>query len=204
MTKFLVVTIMGALLAGVVTLTAACSSTSNQGMGTSQLSRAANSGPAVSGTLITVSSPDRPLVLVRPDDPEYAEVYELLGSDGRHEVSREGWQQVMDIMGYEYGPTEEAETARWQQRLDHWDNIEAFKARILKINDDRVIDRAELDSMCFLSAQWKAQLVAARDYVKDYREDDPELVERNKGLQNLETEAEAALRVVSSVIESCP
>ena len=106
-------------------------------------------------------------------------------------------------MGYPYGPTEEAETARWKQQWDHWENIDAFKAHMVKVNDDRVIDRAELDNMCFLSDQWKAQLVAARDYVKDYREDDPKLMEQHKGLENLETEAEAGLRLVSALMETC-
>ena len=106
-------------------------------------------------------------------------------------------------MGWGNNPTDEAKADRWQEQWGHWDNIEAFMDHIAAVNKDRVIDKTEMDRICFLQPQWEAQLTAARDYVKEYRRIDPEFVAKNSGLEKLEEEAERGLQVVIAAQHDC-
>ena len=68
-------------------------------------------------------------------------------------------------------PTQTAEeTERWQEQWEHWKNIDAFQALIQEVNVDRIIDKEELDRICFALEQWTEQMTAAKQYVKEYRE----------------------------------
>ena len=67
------------------------------------------------------------------------------------------------------------------------------------ISADRIIDIEEYMHICFVLEQWTTQMTDARDYVQDYRRDEPETVEKNPGLGHLEQEAERALALVSEV-----
>ena len=158
---------------------------------------------------IYVNADDRPTIIVSPENPGYPEVFHMLGGDGSHQVSDSRWLQVMDALGWGTStPEEEAtldtEQARWKEQWVHRDNVSAFVEKMTSINADRVIDQTELEQICFLRAQWKVQLTAARDYVQQYRRDDPDTVEKNPGLGDLQEQAELGLETVELVDSACP
>ena len=95
--------------------------------------------------------------------------------------------------------THEAQLARWREQYDHWANVDALKASMVEVNADRIVDAAESRHICFALAQWTSQMRAARDYVGAFREADPETVEFNPSLGNLESEAERALGLLGKV-----
>ena len=118
------------------------------------------------GRSIYVNAADRPMIIVSLENPGYQQVFQFLDGDGSHQVSDERWLQVMDILGWatatpEREATLDAEEARWQERQVHHANVFAFLDKMDSFNDDRVIDRTELDQICFLRAQWEDQLTAA-------------------------------------------
>ena len=161
------------------------------------------------GRTIYVNSADRPWIEVSPENPGYQQVFQFLNGDGSHEVSDERWLQVMDILGYatstpEREATLDAEQARWQERQVHHANVFAFLDKMDSFNDDRVIDRTELDQICFLRPQWEDQLTAARDYVRQYRRDDPDTVTELSGLGSLQERAEQGLETVKLAGSACP
>ena len=161
------------------------------------------------GRTIYVNAADRPWIKVSPENPGYQQVFQFLNGDGSHEVSDERWLQVMDILGYatstpEREATLDAEQARWQERQVHHANVFAFLDKMDSFNADRVIDRTELDEICFLRAQWEDQLTAARDYVQQYRRDDPDRVTELSGLGSLQERAEQGLETVKLAGSACP
>ena len=93
----------------------------------------------------------------------------------------------------------EAARDRWQLQWEHWKNIDAFQESMREISADRIVDREESQDICFALEQWTAQLRAARDYVGTYRTDDPGLVAKNAGLENLQEEAERGLDLLAEV-----
>ena len=166
-------------------------------------------GQTSQGETIYVNAADRAKIIVTHENPGYQQVFTLLGGDGSHQISDERWLQVMDILGYatstpEHIATLEAEQARWMEQQVHHANVFAFLDTMASINEDRVIDQTELDQICFLRAQWEAQLTAARDYVQQYRRDDPETVEKNPGLGDLQERAERGLEVIELAESACP
>ena len=56
----------------------------------------------VSGKPITIWAPDRPAIVVKAHNQGYAEIYQLVGGHGSHDVSQRRWQTIMDILGWEY------------------------------------------------------------------------------------------------------
>ena len=161
------------------------------------------------GRTIYVNAADRPWIKVSPENPGYQQVFQFLNGDGSHEVSDERWLQVLDILGWatatpEREATLDAEEARWQERQVHHANVFAFLDKMDSFNDDRVIDRTELDQICFLRAQWEDQLTAARDYVRQYRRDDPDTVTELSGLGSLQERAEQGLETVKLAGSACP
>ena len=87
--------------------------------------------------------------------------------------------------------------ARWVEQWDHWANVDAFVGSMEAISADRVVDKDESTRICFLLPQWESQLTAARDYVENYREVEPDMVKENPGLSNLQTEAERGLALLA-------
>ena len=161
------------------------------------------------GRSIFVNAADRPMIIVSRENPGYQQVFQFLDGDGSHQVSDERWLQVMDILGYatatpEREATLDAEEARWKEQYVHHANVSAFLEKMDSINDDRVIDRTEWDEICFLRGQWEDQLTAARDYVRQFRRDDPDTVEKNLGLGNLQERAEQGLEVMKLAGSVCP
>ena len=98
-------------------------------------------------------------------------------------------------------PPEEIERGRrWREQFEvHWPNIDAFQASTAAISADRIIDREESRHTCFAHEQWTTQMTEARDYIREYREVEPQVVEQNPGLRNLEREAERALGLLAKV-----
>lgn len=94
---------------------------------------------------------------------------------------------------------EKARQARWVEQWDHWANLDAFMASAREISADRVIDRDESARICFLLPQWESQLEAARDYVESYREAEPDVVANTPSLENLQSEAERGLALLSQI-----
>ena len=161
------------------------------------------------GRTIYVNAADRPWIEVSPENPGYQQVFQFLNGDGSHEVSDQRWLQVMDILGYatstpEREATLDAEQARWQERQVHHANVFAFLDKMDSFNDDKMIDRTELDEICFLRAQWEDQLTAARDYVRQYRRGDPDRVTELSGLGSLQERAEQGLEIVKLAGSACP
>ena len=72
-------------------------------------------------------------------------------------------------------------------------------ASMKEISADRVIDKDESARICFLLDQWSTQMEEARDYVVNFRNVDPDTVEKNPGLGNLQTEAERGLALLTEV-----
>ena len=77
------------------------------------------------------------------------------------------------------------------------------KDSMADVSADRVVDETEMDRICYLQQQWEAQITAARDYVQEYRRIEPDVVEKNPGLQDLEDEAERSLEIVMEVKQIC-
>ena len=71
-------------------------------------------------------------------------------------------------------PQDETARLRWQEQWEHWKNIDAFKASMQEINADRIISKEESKHICFALEQWTTQMNAAKQYVIEYREFDPE------------------------------
>ena len=95
--------------------------------------------------------------------------------------------------------SDKAAGVRWRAQFKvHWPNVDAFHASMSAISADRIISKDESAHICFALDQWIDQMTAARDYVRNYREVDPETVE-NSGLPNLESEAERALVLLNEV-----
>ena len=183
----------------VVVCLSACSSTGGK----------PDAEPVLHGGTIYVNAPDRPKIIVSRENPGYQQVFQFLNGDGSHDVSDERWLQVMDMLGYStstpaHEATLNAEQARWMEQQVHRANVFAFSEKMDSVNDDRVIDRTELDEICFLRPQWEDQLTAARDYVRQYRRDDPGTVEKNPGLGSLQEQAERGLEILELSASACP
>ena len=167
-----------------------------------------DAGGGAKGDTIYITAIDRPMMVVEPNNPGYEKLFNLVGGDGSHKVSDERWLEAMATMGWGTTTPEreaelDAEQARWTEQWDHRDNINAFVDQMTAINADRVIDRTELERICFLRQQWEVQLTAARDYVMAYRRDEPELVAKNPGLESLQEQAERGLIITESARQDC-
>ena len=120
-------------------------------------------------------------------------------SEFEQKLRREGCsQQQISNMLTTYDDDKERQ-ARWVEQWDHWANVDAFAASMKEINADRVIDKDESARICFLLDQWTTQMEEARDYVVNYRKVEPDTVEKNSGLGNLQTEAERGLALLAEV-----
>ena len=152
--------------------------------------------PAETRGPIFISAPGKHGITVQTGSPLYDQVRSIVGGDGHHSVTVRKWEQIMALAGG-VSAEDEARVERWMERTSHWRNIDVFTAIMNDINADRVIDEAEGKRICLLLPKWEAQLVAARDYVEEYRRVEPETVRRNLGLGDLEDAANKGLEVVS-------
>ena len=96
-----------------------------------------------------------------------------------------------------------AQMERWKEQYKHWDYLNAFDEHIREIYKDNVVDESEWEFICSVVHQWDRQLKEAQVYVQEYRLDDPETVSENSALANLETRADEASEVVSTIFPVC-
>ena len=155
---------------------------------------------------ISVRSGDLPGLTFTSSAPMYEAVKEKLegvkaGADLTYRVSPELYEELKSMAGIT--PEDEAIRARWAEQFDvHWPNIDAFHDNVEAVTGDRVLDRQELERICFLKPQWEEQLRAAHDYVVKYRKDDPDKVAKEQILRNLEDRAERGLDLLAGT--ECP
>ena len=155
---------------------------------------------------LVVDAAGKSPMIIEPSATGYDDVKAIL--DASPDIERNGNLYNVSIQTYEdiyalFPPSSEEELrelARWREQFEvHWPNVNAFNDSIKTINADRIISKEESLHMCFALEQWEGQMTAARDYVKEYREVDPETVEKNPGLGRLESEAERALTLLNEI-----
>ena len=113
----------------------------------------------------------------------------------------EEYRKVEAILGTAPALSEQEQEALnlWQEQWEHWENVDAFQENTTSISEDRIIDKEESQRICLALDQWTAQMTDAITYVQDYRKVDPQTVEKNPGLGNLEHEANRALELLNQV-----
>ena len=155
---------------------------------------------------LTIKSGDLPGLVFTPKAPMYDTVMDRLegvepDSGPTYWISLDLYEEIKMLAGIT--PEDEARRVRWREQFDvHWPNIDSFHDNVEAVTVDRVLDRQELDRICFLKSQWEEQLRAARDYVVKYRKDDPDKVEKEQILRNLEDRAERGLDLLADT--ECP
>ena len=60
---------------------------------------------------------------------------------------------------------------RWQERTEHWNNVNAFAQHIIQINEDKVVESSESLFICGVVTQWVRQLEAAQVYAQEWQRD---------------------------------
>ncbi len=91
---------------------------------------------------------------------------------------------------------------RWHEREKHWSSVDAFLANVDRINADGVMTLEEVVQECTTYAHWESRLTAARDYVIEFRQFDPETVKTNN-LDDLQDRAEWHLDLVQKTKTLC-
>ena len=159
---------------------------------------------------LSVSTDGQPMILIIAGGPGYDAAKKILtdvpsepmGGVAAYEVDFNTYERVKDALDIRVSSDDEARLERWKKNFDHWDNVNAFAAIINEVSADGTTDMNERTLICSLSPQWKSQLISARDYVEDYREVEPDTVEKNPNLENLQIEAERALTLLVGIEES--
>ena len=153
-----------------------------------------------SARTLFVSAEGVPVLIIKPNAEGYSAARAELNhvpaeTPGVYRVNRQTYERLEAALGLEDDPEDEARLARWKERTEHWANVNAFLSSVKAISADRVIDKEESARICQLMPQWQAQLSAARDYVVNYRNVEPDTVEKN-GLGILENEANRGLNLL--------
>ena len=112
-----------------------------------------------------------------------------------HKAGRSDEQIALAMQNFE---EDKASTLRWQEQFKvHWPNVEAYFASMETIGVDRIIDETEWNHICWSQDQWRTQLTDAMDYVRAYRDDEPDTYTKNAVmLDHLENEAKRGLTLV--------
>ena len=165
-----------------------------------------NRKPTVLITTSPESNTEYQSVRLEHHEPKYDEVIEFVSdypqnTFGSYILPIDAYRKVQALLGEisELTPQEQAALDRWQEQWSHWNNVDAFKAATSGIGADRIIDKEELQNICLVLEQWVDQMKKAKDYIQEYRKDDPETVDKNAGLGNLEHEAERALALLNAI-----
>ena len=95
---------------------------------------------------------------------------------------------------------------KWREWFQvHNPNLIAMQEAIVAAGEDRVIDEAEHEWLCFVYPQWEQQLEDMIDYSDEYHRVDPETVRANQA--HFEAREKAVQRVQAVVAEikpTCP
>ncbi len=154
-----------------------------------------------------ISAEGEPPLILNPDTDGYttarAELEDFQAdAPGTYSVSLNTYLRIKSALGLENSPEEEARLARWNERTEHWSNLRAFLSSTKASTADGVIDGDETEHICSLLPQWEGQLAAAQAYVAEYRAVEPATVQSNTVLQDLESEANRGLALLSQI--KCP
>ena len=157
-----------------------------------------------SSKTLFVSTEGEPVLIIKPSARGYDAARNLLkglptDNPGQYRVSRSVYESVEKALGIDDTPEDDARLERWKEQYVHHENVNAFIASTKGISADRVIDKNESARICFLLPQWESQLKSAHDYVVNYRNVEPDTVEKNPGLGNLQTEAERGLALLTEI-----
>ena len=149
-----------------------------------------------------ISAEGKPPLILNPDSDGYgaakAELEDFQAdAPGTYNVSLNTYLSIKAALGLKSSPGEEARLARWNERAEHWANLRAFLSRTKASTAGGVLDMEEIEGICSLLPQWMGQLAAAQAYVAEYREVEPDTVRSNPVLQNLESEANRGLALLS-------
>ena len=154
------------------------------------------------GFPITFKAEGRPFITVTNGDDGYGELRQRFG-EGSHEVDVTKWEEVMEVLGWEFTPEERVRATRWAKQWSHWDNVEAIEEDIESFRADGRIDADDVVYLCAHHGSWQAQLKSARDYVRDFRQIDPDKVAAVPGLQRLEERAVTLLDLIEEAEAAC-
>ena len=143
-------------------------------------------------------------MIIQPTFMLYADTKSILDNsdsqrtNNHYKVSTSTYNQIQNLA---LPRTEEniARVAHWNKQWEHWENVDAFQENTTSISEDHIIDKEESQHICFALDQWTTQMTEAITYVQDYRKADPQTVEKNPGLGNLEHEANRALELLNQI-----
>ena len=94
---------------------------------------------------------------------------------------------------------EATQQKRWEQRVDHWDKVNAFHQHIERMHEDKVIDTNESIFICGVAQQWVRQLKAAQVYAQEWQRD----YHDESGLAKLEELATSGHELASGFLTDC-
>lgn len=94
---------------------------------------------------------------------------------------------------------------RWREWFQvHHPNLLAMQAVIMEVGEDRVIDEEEHIRLCFIYEQWEEQLAAMDDYLIEYLQVDPEIVQANQAtFEGRGREVQRVQEVVAGIGPTC-
>lgn len=92
--------------------------------------------------------------------------------------------------------------ARWQEHYDHWITVNSFAEFAHEITADTVIDREDLSRICFTYPQWQDKMSIVKEWLKDYREFDPEQA-KDPSIINLEEKVDGIIKLLVTSQKEC-
>ena len=154
-------------------------------------------------TIHVYVEPGYDFMWIEHHEPKYDDAMKLISNYpqntlGSYIQSPDAFRELEAILSGTSPDNQDAQI-RWQEQWEHWKNIDAFTESTKSISADRIIDKEESKRICFALDQWTGQMTDAIAYVQDYREVDPQTVEKNPGLVNLEHEANRALELLNQI-----
>ena len=92
---------------------------------------------------------------------------------------------------------------RWKRHFGLIDQMADQRAIRRTLTADESISPAELLYICDQALNWRAELEGIIDFMNEYRQVEPEVVEENPALQALESETREQLIWMSSIDTRC-
>ena len=154
---------------------------------------------------ISLTAPGKQQWFIKPSAKRYHEILEFVSGYpqdkfGTYLLTVSAYEKLESDFDMRLRPEEAEKARRWREQSEvHWPNVNAFLSSVKDISEDRIVDMEELGHVCFAHEQWTAQMTEARDYVREYRKTDPQLLDENPSLLDLQSEAERALALLAKV-----
>ena len=147
-------------------------------------------------------------IIVDPSSVKYEEIRTFLEDSeaameyGQYQLTATQYGEVRSILGPL--PAEEVRKAElWKEQWVHWENVDAFDAAVAEIRKDKVVDLEEGLYICVVALQWADDMREAQEYVAEFTEVDPETVESNPGIGNLQRGAKERAELVETMLAGC-